>query len=99
MKPILSNQAALGRFTKDYKDVNEIRKGLDEGGAKVEGITVNTTKAVITARINVSDNTFVSLKHTMRMHAVMTNIKYSIAKVSRATTDCNIDVEYSSFKY
>ncbi len=95
----LKGSSALGRFTKDYKDVDEIKKGLTEAGAGIGSITVNTTKVTITAKINASNNRFVSLTHNIKMNAALTDVKYSIAKVKKATASLETTVKYSDFKY
>lgn len=95
----LKGSSALGRFTKDYKDVDEIKSGLSDVGASVDSLTVTTTKVTITAKINASNNRFVSLTHNIKMNAVLNNVKYSIAKVSKATASLETTVNYSDFKY
>lgn len=95
----LKGSSALGRFTKDYKDVDEIKSGLSEAGASVESLTVSTTSVTITAKINASNNRFVSLKHSIKMSATLNNVKYSIAKVNKATADLETTVNYTDFKY
>ncbi len=95
----LKNKSALGSFTSDYKDAEEIRQGLVDGNAKVDEITVKTTSVTITAKIDAKTSQFKALDYAIRMSAVLTNIKYSIAKVSKATTDLNIDVSFKDFKY
>lgn len=93
------NGSALGRFTKDFKDVDEIKSGLAEVGASVNSMTINTTTVKINARINASNNRFVSLNHTINMKAELNGIKYSFAKVNKATTDLDTKVSYTDFKY
>ncbi len=95
----LKKSSALGKFTKDYKDVDEIRSGINEAGAKVDGITVKTSSVRITAKIAVETNRFESISHSFKMSATLTNVKYSIAKVKKATADLSTTVSYSSFKY
>lgn len=91
--------SALSRFTKDFKDVKEIRAGLAEAGASLDDVTIKTTSVVITAKIEAATNRFVSLNHTFKMSAVLTNVKYSIAKVKQASADLSTTVDYSTFKY
>lgn len=91
--------SALSRFTKDFKDVKEIRAGLAEAGASLDDVTIKTTSVVITAKIEAETNRFVSLNHTFKMSAVLTNVKYSIAKVKQASADLSTTVDYSTFKY
>ncbi len=95
----LKKSSALGKFTKDYKDVDEIRSGLAEAGAGVGAITVNTTSVTIKAKINASNNRFVSLTHNIKMSATLNDVKYSIAKVKTATADLETTVKYTEFKY
>ena len=95
----LKKSSALGRFTKDYKDVDEIKSCMSEAGAKVESITVKTSGVKITAKIAIDTNRLVSLTHTFKMSASLTNVKYSIAKVKTATADLSTTVSYSDFKY
>ncbi len=95
----LKGSSALGRFTNDYKDVDEIKSGLADAGASVASLTVNTTSVKITAKISVSDNRFVSLAHNIKMAATLNNVKYSIAKVKTATADLETTVNYTDFKY
>jgi hypothetical protein len=95
----LKKSSALGRFTKDYKDVDEIRTGMTEAGAKVDGITVKTSGVKITAKIAVDSNRLVSLTHTFKMSASLTNVKYTIAKVKEASASLATTVSYSDFKY
>lgn len=95
----LKGSSALGRFTKDYKDVDEIRSGLSEAGAGVGAITVKTTSVTIKAKINASNSRFVSITHNIKMSATLNDVKYSIAKVKTATADLETTVKYSEFKY
>lgn len=95
----LKKSSALGKFTKDYKDVDEIRSGIIEAGAKVDGITVKTSSVRITAKIAVETNRFESISHSFKMSATLTNVKYSIAKVKKATADLSTTVSYSNFRY
>ncbi len=95
----LKKSSALGRFTKDYKDVDEIRAGMNEVGAKVDGITVKTSSVKITAKIAVDTNRFVSVSHSFKMSATLTNVRYTIARVKNATADLSTTVSYSNFKY
>ena len=95
----LKDSSALGRFTKDYKDVDEIRSGLADVGAGVGAITVETTSVTVKAKINVSNNRFVSLTHNIKMAATLNDVKYSIAKVKTATANLETTVKYTDFKY
>ncbi len=95
----LKGSSALGRFTKDYKDVDEIKEGLSEAGASVGSMTVKTTKVTITAKINASDNRFVSVTHNIKMDARLNNVKYLIARVNEATASLETTVKYTDFKY
>lgn len=95
----LKGNSALGRFTDDYKDINEINSGLVEAGASVGSITINTTSVTINAKIGVENNRFASLTHNIKMSAVLKDIKYTFVKVSEATSDLETKVVYSDFKY
>lgn len=91
--------SALGRFTKDFKDIGEIKAGLADVGASVESLTVNTTGVTITAKINASNNRFVSLSHNIKMKANLNNVKYTFVKVGKASANLDTKVSYSDFKY
>lgn len=90
--------SALGRFTKDFKDIDEIKAGLAEVGASVESMTINTTSVTITAKIDTETNRFVSITHNIKMNANLKNIRY-IVRVAKASTDLETTVNYSEFKY
>lgn len=91
--------SALGRFTKDFKDIDEIKAGLADVGASVESITVNTTSVTITAKINAANNRFVSVSHNIKMKANLSNIKYTFVRVGKASMNLETKVAYSDFKY
>ena len=95
----LKGKSALGRFTKDYKDANEIKAGLEEVGAGVGGMSVKTSSVVIEAKISVENGRFESLRHSFKMSAEMTDVKYSVVKVKTAKAKLATTVTYSSFKY
>lgn len=95
----LKGKSAIGRFTKDYKDANEIKAGLEEVGASIGGMNVKTSSVVIEAKISVENGRFASLKHSFKMNAEMTDVKYSVAKVKTAKAKLATTVTYSSFKY
>lgn len=92
------NGSALGRFTKDFKDIDEIKAGLADVGASVETMTINTTSVTITAKIDTATNRFVSLSHNIKMNANLKNIKY-IVRVAKASMNLETNVNYSDFKY
>ena len=95
----LKGKSALGRFTNDFKDAEEIKKGLGEAGAEVESVTMKTTSVVIKATIDAATGEFKSLKYDISQDAVMTNVKYTIAKVAKATGKVVNSVTFSDFKY
>lgn len=95
----IKGKSALSKFSDDYKDNNEIRTGLVEADAKVGNITMNTTSAVITARITVDGNKFVSMNHSIKLHAILNDVKYLIASVKEATADLSVTADYSNFVY
>lgn len=91
--------SALGRFTKDFKDIDEVKAGLSEVGASAESLTINTTSVTITAKINASNNRFILLSHNIKMKANLSNIRYSFVRVGKASMNLETKVEYSDFKY
>ncbi len=95
----LKDKSALGRFTNDFTDINEINSGLAEAGASVGSITIKTTSVTINAKIGVENNRFASLTHNIKMSAVLKDIKYTFVKVNEATSDLETKVVYSDFKY
>ncbi len=95
----LKSSSALGKFTRDYKDADEIKAGLDEAGASLDSIVLSSSDVVIKARVTTDKNQFVSLSHSMKMPATLTNVKYTIAKVSVATATVVNNITFSNFKY
>ncbi len=93
------SSSAIGRFTKDYKDVDEIKAGLADAGASVESMTVKTSSVIINAKIRTDNNRFESVTHNIKMGATLNGIKYSIVKVKQATANLETKVSYSNFKY
>ncbi|MBR4859218.1 MAG: hypothetical protein IKU08_08545 [Clostridia bacterium] len=91
--------SALGKFTKDFKDVDEIKAGLSDVGASVESMTVNTTSVTINAKISTDNNRFTSLTHTINMKASLNGVKYSIVRGVNASANMETKVSYSDFKY
>ncbi|MBO4341742.1 MAG: hypothetical protein J5870_01435 [Clostridia bacterium] len=96
---VSKKSSAIGRFTNDYKDAAEIKAGLTEGGANVDSVSMKTDSVVIKAKISVDGNKFSSLSYTIKMSAVLTNVKYSIARVSKATGELVSQIDYTSFNY
>lgn len=95
----LKAKSSLGKFTNDFKDQQEIIKGLDEAGAEAGTVTMTTTSVVITAKISVEDAKFSALSYAIKMDAVLTDVKYTIAKVKKATGKLTTDVTFSGFAY
>ena len=91
--------SALGRFTKDFKDVDEIKAGLKEAGAGVDSMTVKTTSVTINAKINVSNNRFASISHNINMKAELNGVRYTLIRVNKASANLETKVEYTDFKY
>lgn len=91
--------SALGKFTKDFKDVDEIKAGLSDVGASVESMTVNTTSVTINAKIRTDNSRFTSLTHTINMKASLNGVKYSIVRGVNASANMETKVSYSDFKY
>ena len=73
--------------------------GLIEAGAEVETVTMKTTSVVIKATIDVATGQFKSLNYNIKQDATMTNVKYTVAKVAKATGTVVNDVTFSDFKY
>ncbi|MBE6819595.1 MAG: hypothetical protein E7516_00885 [Ruminococcaceae bacterium] len=91
--------SALGKFTKDFKDVDEIKAGLADVGASVESMTVTTTSVTINAKIRTDNNRFTSLNHTINMKANLKGVKYSIVRGVNASANMETKVSYTEFKY
>lgn len=91
--------SALGRFTKDFKDVDEIKAGLADVGASVESMTVSTTSVTISAKIRTDNNRFVSVNHNINMKANLKGVKYSIVRGVNASANMETKVSYTDFKY
>ena len=94
----LKGKSALGRFTNDYKDAQEIRSGLEDAGAKVEKITMKSTSVVIKATIDAATGEFKSLNYNIKQDAIMEKVTY-VVTVSKATGTVVNDVSFSNFKY
>jgi len=95
----LKGKSALNRFTNDYKDINEMRAGLEEAGAAVETIDITVKTATIKAKIAVDTKAFSSVDYTISSDAYLTNVKYTIAKVKVVTGNIYTTVKYSGFAY
>ncbi len=95
----LKGKSALNRFTNDYKDINEMRTGLEEAGAAVETIDITVKTATIKAKIAVDTKAFSSVDYTISSDAYLTNVKYTIAKVKVVTGNIYTTVKYSGFAY
>ena len=95
----IKGKSALGRFTNDYKDANEIKKGLDEAGVKLSSLTMKSNSAVIKAQIDAATGQFKSLNYKVEQNAEMTDVQYTVAKVAKATGKVINDVTFSNFKY
>ncbi len=95
----LKGKSALNRFTNDYKDINEMRAGLEDAGAAVETIDITVKTATIKAKIAVDTKAFSSVDYTISSDAYLTNVKYTIAKVKVVTGNIYTTVKYSGFAY
>ena len=91
--------SALGKFTKDFKDVDEIKAGLADVGASVDSMTVTTTSVTVNAKIRTDNNRFSSINHTINMKANLKGVKYSIVRGVNASADMETKVSYTDFKY
>jgi hypothetical protein len=96
--PIKGN-SKLSKFTKDFKDNNEIKSGLADVGASVGSIDIATSDVKIVAKISVDGNKLSSLTHSFKMDATMKKVKYTIVSVNEAKASLETTVTYSSFKY
>lgn len=95
----IKGKSALNRFTNDYKDINEMRAGLEDAGAAVETIDITVKTATIKAKIAVDTKAFSSVDYTISSDAYLTNVKYTIAKVKVVTGNIYTTVKYSGFAY
>ncbi len=95
----IKGKSALNRFTNDYKDINEMRAGLEDAGAAVETIDITVKTATIKAKIAVDTMAFSSVDYTISSDAYLTNVKYTIAKVKVVTGNIYTTVKYSGFAY
>lgn len=95
----LKNKSALNKFTNDYKDINEMRAGLEEAGAAVETIDIQVKIATIKAKIAVDNKALNAVDYTISSDAYLTNVKYLIAKVKVVTGNIYTTVKYTGFAY
>ncbi len=95
----LKGSSALGRFTKDYKDAEEIKSGISDVGASVGSISISTSSVTVKAKIEVKTNRLVSLTHSFKMSATLNNVKYSVFNVAQAKANLSTTVKYTEFKY
>lgn len=95
----IKGSSKLSKFTKDFKDNNEIKSGLAEAGASVGTLNITTSNVKIVAKISVDGNKLSSLVHSFKMSAKLQKVKYSIVSVNEASANLETRVMYSSFKY
>ncbi|MDO4495166.1 MAG: hypothetical protein Q4B62_05185 [Clostridiaceae bacterium] len=95
----IKGKSSLSKFTNDFKDNNEIKAGLDEAGASVGTLNINTRDVKIVAKISVDGNRLVSLTHSFKMKADLKKVKYTIVSVNEASALLETKVTYSDFKY
>lgn len=95
----IKGKSILSKFTNDFKDNNEIKAGLDEAGASVGTLNINTRDVKIVAKISVDGNRLVSLTHSFKMKADLKKVKYTIVSVNEASANLETKVTYSDFKY
>lgn len=95
----LKDKSSLNKFTNDYKDINEMRAGLEDAGAAVETIDITVKSATIKAKIAVDTKEFKSVDYVIDSDAYLTNVKYTIAKVKVVTGNIYTTVSYSDFSY
>lgn len=95
----IKGSSKLSKFTKDFKDNNEIKSGLAEAGASVGTLDISTSDVKIVAKISVDGNKLSSLTHSFKMQANLKKVKYTIVSVNEASANLETKVTYSSFKY
>ena len=84
----------------DYKNAGNIYTGINNAdGASVESVTENNKNIKITATINSKTGNIVSLHVSYDWDVSLTNVKYSIAKISTATGDAKTSVDFTNFVF
>lgn len=84
----------------DYKNAGNIYDCLNAtDGASVESVKLTASAGKITAVVDAASGKLESLKVSFDFSVSMTNVKYTIAKVSAATGKATSVVTYSDFKY
>lgn len=84
----------------DYKNAGNIYTGINNAdGASVESVTENNKNIKITATINSKTGNIVSLHVSYDWDVSLTNVKYSIAKISTATGNAKTSVEFTNFVF
>ena len=84
----------------DYKNAYNIYYALNNtDGAGLEEASLKATKAKIKATINSKTGNVEGLEISFNFSVVLTNVKYSIAKISEGTGNADTVVTFSSFKY
>lgn len=83
----------------DYKSAENIYKGVNTTGqATVKSVAQDTLNAVVTADIDMSSGRLSALSVDWEWKAQLTEIKYTIMKVS-GTGNAETSVSYSDFEY
>lgn len=84
----------------DYKNAGNIYTGINNAdGASVESVTENNKNIKITATINSKTGNIVSLHVSYDWDVSLTNVKYTIAKISTATGNAKTSVEFTNFVF
>lgn len=84
----------------DYKNAYNIYYALNNtDGAGLESASLKATGAKIKATVNAKTGNVESLEISFNFNVVLTNVKYSIAKISEGTGDATTVVKFTNFKY
>lgn len=84
----------------DYKNAGNLYTGINNAdGASVESITENNKNIKVSATINSKTGNLVSLHVSYDWDVSLTNVKYSVAKISTATGDAKTSVDFTNFVF
>ena len=84
----------------DYKNAGNLFDGINNAdGASVESITENNKNIKITATVNSKTGNLVSLHISYDWDVSLTNVKYTVAKISTATGDAKTSVDFTNFVF
>ena len=84
----------------DYKSAPNIYYALNNtDGASVESVKVDTSNVKVKAVVDAETGNLENLVVSFNFAANLSNVKYTIAKVSTATGKADTTVTYKDFKY